>query len=462
MQIINRAALILLLEGIASSGLQMITIRQVVPFVGSGVLPTSIIIASFLGALALGYYRGGKQQNYSKILIRNLLLSLAIFGTGLSHSFVSAFFYLVSDVSTGTVFNNPLLHLAGFCLLVMSPLTFLLAMTIPLLLNESKAQRKAEAAGNATAISTLGNVFGCILTSLVLMYYWGVGTAIYVCVVILTLCLLLLIDGQPRQMIKAGIAAASLSAAFILNISIPNSIFEATTPYANYSVSDYEEGRRFLVNRSSASYLGKNKEGWPYIEAMKKVIFRDDGSRILVLGAGGFTLTADQEKDLSSQVTYVDIDPRIKSIAEKSFLQDKINGKFVAAAARRFLLESAPEWDYIILDLYTNAASIPAHASTVEFFSLVSSKLAPGGRAVLNIVANPTLSDRYSQTLDATIRYSLGRCITDIMGYDESYNNIIYYCHSKSNSTEGVAGLYFDDTTEVTVDGYLSAIMHGK
>ena len=51
----RKAALILLLEGLASSGLQMITIRQTVPFVGSSVLCTSIIISCFLGALALGY-----------------------------------------------------------------------------------------------------------------------------------------------------------------------------------------------------------------------------------------------------------------------------------------------------------------------------------------------------------------------------------------------------------------------
>lgn len=50
----QRAMSILFLEGLASSGVQMVTIRQTVPFVGSSVLCTSIIISCFLGALALG------------------------------------------------------------------------------------------------------------------------------------------------------------------------------------------------------------------------------------------------------------------------------------------------------------------------------------------------------------------------------------------------------------------------
>ena len=83
----KRAYLILLLEGLASSGVQMVTIRQTVAFVGSSVLCTSIIISCFLGALALGYFFGGKTapEKFSRALLLNLVGAIALFGIGLSN-----------------------------------------------------------------------------------------------------------------------------------------------------------------------------------------------------------------------------------------------------------------------------------------------------------------------------------------------------------------------------------------
>jgi predicted membrane-bound spermidine synthase len=117
----GKTVLLLLLEGLASSGLQMITIRQTVPFVGSSVLSTSVIISCFLGALALGYYWGGQQapERYNRSLVNNLLYSIALFGIGLSYVFVQFFFQSISDLTQGLVLlSNPLVHLLIFCLLV--------------------------------------------------------------------------------------------------------------------------------------------------------------------------------------------------------------------------------------------------------------------------------------------------------------------------------------------------------
>ena len=94
----KRAYLILLLEGLASSGVQMVTIRQTVAFVGSSVLCTSIIISCFLGALALGYFFGGKTatEKFSRALLFNLVGAIALFGIGLSYPFVSMFFLSIA------------------------------------------------------------------------------------------------------------------------------------------------------------------------------------------------------------------------------------------------------------------------------------------------------------------------------------------------------------------------------
>lgn len=460
----GKTMFILLLEGLASSGLQMITIRQTVPFVGSSVLSTSVIISCFLGALALGYYWGGQQpqERYTKSLINNLIYSIVLFGIGLSYVFVQFFFQSISGITQGMMFfSNPLLHLFLFCLIVMFPLVFFLGQTVPLLINTaSETTRKSEASGNATALSTVGSVIGALITSLVFMYYLGVGYSIFINCLILAICLALVIDWRlPKTKYLAVTTVTFLVFIFSLNVRFTDELFAATTPYSNIHIADHPDGRSFIINRSNSSFINEeSRKGWPYIETIKRGVFSQDvtDKEILVLGAGGFTFSA--ENSHGANITYLDIDPKIKHIAEKYFLEEDIKGEFIANDARAFLLTSK-QWDVIVVDLYTNAATIPMHTATYEFFSLVYSKLNSGGMAVLNIVANPMLNDAYSLNIDYTVRQALPRCITDIADYKNSLVNIIYFCSKGTESDDKkVASLYIDDTTKVTVDGYMASL----
>lgn len=461
----STAATILFLEGLASSGLQMITIRQTVPFVGSSVLTTSIVISCFLAALALGYYRGGRhtEMSYSRALARNLILATILLGVGMSYGVVAYFFdTMVSLTSSHPVFGNPLAHLTAFCLLIMFPLVYLLGQTVPLLLHASREdESKSEAAGNATALSTVGNVLGCLLTSLVLMYFLGVGYSIFVNCLILAVCVLMLISWRSRTTPWIlSCVAGGLIASFFLNVLLPNSIFEETTAYSNFQVVHRADGRSLVVNRSNASFVDPTtRAGWPYIEIIKKALFTgaQTSKEVLVLGAGGFTLTAAGSN--GAEVTYVDVDSKMKTVAEEHFLKEQVTGDFVVEDARNFLLTREKTWDAIVVDLYTNASTIPMHTATYEFAQLVNSRLKPGGRVILNIVANPQLADPYSSNLDHTIRSAYSRCITDITSYEDTLVNIIYFCAKRDPMNPGtVASLYKDDTTRVAIDGYLQSM----
>lgn len=461
MKVQKYAAVILFLEGLASSGLQMVTIRQTVPFVGSSVLTTSIIISVFLAALALGYFWGGRQnsETYQKKLAVNLLISIFIFGIGLSYSFVSAFFSFVPGLTASIpIIHNPLVHLFLFCLIIMFPLVFMLSQTIPLLLNSAKQEHsKSESAGNATALSTLGNVVGCIFTSIFIMYFLGVGYSVLINCAILAFCLIFILDlKQAKSQFAFASSLCLVGVIYVLNIQVTKDLFEETTPYSNFFIADDPEGKRLVINRSSASFIDEEQRGWPYIEIMKKGIFSEDmsGKDILVLGAGGFTFSAAGDHD--ANIVFVDIDEKIKEVAEKSFLENEINGEFISHDARYYLLTTEKRFDVIIVDLYSNAATIPMHTSTYEFFSLVSSRLKDDGLSVMNIAANPRLSDNYSRNMDFTIRHSLSNCMTEIAGeYSNTFQNIVYFCQRKTNR---VASLYRDDTTEVAVDGYVASM----
>ena len=57
-----------------------------------------------------------------------------------------------------------------------------------------------------------------------------------------------------------------------------------------------------------------------------------------------------------------------------------------------------------MLDAFTNRLNLPPDLITREAFAAVRRALAPGGQAVMNVVASPGFADRFSRSIDATIR----------------------------------------------------------
>ena len=76
------------------------------------------------------------------------------------------------------------------------------------------------------------------------------------------------------------------------------------------------------INNSASSFINEQNKGAAYIELIKKILFNDlqlYNKDILVLGAGGFTLSA--ENTYGNHFTYVDIDPKIKKVAAPKFIK---------------------------------------------------------------------------------------------------------------------------------------------
>jgi len=456
-------AAILFFEGLASAGLQMLTLRQVTAYIGSSVLVTSIVISTFLAALALGYWAGGRSDglHYRATLIRNLVISIAIFGIGISYPVVDLFFSVTRDALVGIpILSHPLSHLFIFSWLVLAPLVFVLAQTVPLLLHTSTAdENKSKAAGDLTALSTVGNVAGALVSALVLMVLFGVGTAIVVNCALLFVALLFIVDLKKRSdYAPLSLGAVFLGIATVLNVVIERQLFDATSEYANIKVVNHEDGRALIVNNQFASYTDDQQAVWPYVQVMRDALNAQPNLQsVAVLGAGGFTLTSDGTL-ASADVTYVDVDADLLNVAESNFLNADILGRFVADDARGFLLRSAQTFDAVVVDLFTSSVMLPAHTATVEFFELVESKLAPGGVAILNIAANPRLDDPYSARMDATVRTAFDRCVTDLSGYRGGLENIVYFCRGPAPQIEQWrAQIYRDDTEGVSIDAFLLA-----
>jgi predicted membrane-bound spermidine synthase len=441
------ASIFLFLEGFASVAIQFLILRQLTPFVGSSVIIVSIVISIFLAALAVGYHRGGLvTKRHTEILSRNLFIAATILGIFGSYIFIAGIYRTFNHM-------DAIILLLGYLLLVMVPIVYLVAQTIPILVNSMSAKTAGKKTGDALLFSTVGNVFGGILTTVVIMYYLGVSWALVFTVTILFILSLVISEHKKSAFLLFVLFFPLI---VILNIGFGKYFFVAETAYANYRVKNEKGNRYFLANRSYSSKIDiNNKEGYAYLEKIKKIIagyapYMKDPN-ILVLGAGGFTLTADDT--LKIPVHYVDIDIQIKEIAEKYFLQEKIKGTFSGKDARIFLRDINKKYSFIVVDAYSNRKSIPDNLTSIEFYLDISKKLKPNGLMISNIIMDPFLSDDFSKRMDNTIRAAFRSCFRDVVQAWPGSGNVLYVCTNLERVMASTTDtIYKDNSNKAAVD----------
>jgi spermidine synthase len=115
---------------------------------------------------------------------------------------------------------------------------------------------------------------------------------------------------------------------------------------------------------------------------------------ILEIGLGGGRTSWYIHKTLpNTSITTVELDPEVISLAKKYFrIRQENNFDVVARDGRIYLARNANKYDVILIDAY-RGPFVPFHLLTKEFYSLVKSKLKPGGVTVQNIEPSTMLFD---------------------------------------------------------------------
>lgn len=439
--------IVLLIEGYVSVSTQMIALRQAVPFVGSSITTTSIIITVFLGALAFGYHSGGRREVKSRSrVVGNLVASAVLLGFCLSYFVVETFF--VTAFSYGL---HPLLAVFLYALILVAPIVFLLAETVVVLVEQRKSGDASQKAGDTFLVSTLGNVVGGLLSTLVVMYYFGVGAAITLSIALLLFASWIWMEpGQTVRRNAAIYSSMGLAAIFsvVLVMQSESMAFDRTTAFGNYSVREVGEDRVFFNNGQNASKSNPEGIGHAYIESFESVVDSlGDDAEILVLGAGGFTLGDGKSY---SDIRFVDIDPAIGEFGLKLLDTEELPGEFIVADARAYLLADPRKADVIVLDTFSHRSSVPSHLLTEAFFGLVKESLNPDGIVLMNFIASD--EDRlFRKTLDNTIRSVFADCWQNrirtegLLAY-----NLTYACYS--STADGIDSVYTDSSTRAAVD----------
>lgn len=426
---------VVFIEGFCSLGAEVIALRQIIPHMGSSIVVTAPTIGFFLLALALGYHAGGRvAAGYRAVVARNFLLAALLIGVGLSGAAVDLVF---------TAINPPeiayLLLITG----VLCPVAWLLGQTVPILSNLLQHERVGEASGEALYYSTLGSFLGSLSLSLVLMQWLGVSAAV-------AFCALLLLAGHALLCARAW--SAALVALLVGVAAVTANAWlrpQIETAYASYLVEPaaYEgaiDGRALRNNNSFASLIDESEPPRyaRYIRHIRGMLLDDlqfRGRRILVLGAGGFTVSHGEP---ANHYTYVDIDPAVREIAEKHFLREKANGDFVADDARRFVVRSEQRFAAVIVDVYGAHSSIPGHLVTREFWQETRRILDPQGLLIANLILDSALATPYSRNLLATIESVYGRCAVEVLQKRQVLANVIVTCR---NGDEPEAAQLFTD-----------------
>lgn len=434
-------------EGFSSLGAEIIALRRLVPHVGSSITVTAPTIGFFLLALALGYQAGGRvERDFLARVRHNFLLAAAILAVGLAGPVVDALFEHVRPA---------LLAYLIFIGAVLCPIAWLLGQTVPLLTNLLRDERVGARSGAALYWSTLGSFLGSLSLSLLVMQWLGVYAAVLACTLLL-LALVPWLGDAPAARSRRDLprVAAVAIVAVGCNVVLPQQI---ETAYATYrtervAVADMDDPRVFWINNQVASMIDDSEPPryTRYIERLRELLVAELGfreKRILVLGAGGFTLSHLEPKN---DYVYVDIDPAIRELAEREFLGEKARGRFVAADARRFVTDTDERFDAVVVDAYSALTSIPAHLVTREFWQGTRRVLQPDGLMFANLIVDSRLASPYARNLIATIQSVYGPCAVEILFRDRPLSNVLVQCFA--GPAPVAAEPYTDERNRADVD----------
>ena len=368
------------LAGASVMALEITGTRILSPFYGNTIYVWTSLICTALAFLSLGYRVGGKTADK-----KNIFYPLLFFA-GFTSSLVPVFSQsiLVFTEVLGPVYGS----LSSALLIFSVPLT-LLGMSLPhaIKLNVSDVDFVGSGAGDISALSTFGSLFGALLSGFVLIPILGVSWIIYLFAFSLMIVSAPFILGWDKRML-------SLFIVFLLPMfsSSQVNLFEGESHYGRVLVGEQDGMRVLVVDGTSQSCvrLEDMRECYSYIRIIADA---KPPGETLIIGLGGGQLSG-----LIPKADSVEIDPVVVEAARMHF---GYGGQAFIADGRSYLRNTDKKYSYIVLDVLSGY-SLPGHLVTRESFMLMRDRLEPGGGVAVNIIARP--GDEVSAAVYSTLK----------------------------------------------------------
>lgn len=452
---------LIILEGYVVLSSELLAIRLSLPFVGSGTDTVSIIIAAVLMPLAFGYHTGGNFKpgvqkfpfstpHYISVrekLIINMLIALGFLLFGLSYGFLDIFFSAL--VNIGII--DRIAHTAIYATIFLATPVYLLGQTIPLACNFFSREKLAKITGRVLFFSTIGSFLGAVFSTLVLMSHIGVNATAIINFFILGGLITMM--SKDKLSTRLALVWALVAAGTLANTeqAMRDLGIVENNQYNTVAVANIEDQRHLFINRNSSSMYSDSGDKHEYAKVIERMMLDALPSdampkNILILGAGGFTIGAEDSKNIYD---VVDIDESLQDVAEKYILMKPLGDNVTVHTmpARGYLAQTQTAYDVIIVDVFTAATAMPEHLTTKEFFQQIKDALKPDGSVIISMALSPNFSSPISRNIDNTIRAAMPHISRHVI-YDDyglwdknenHVNNVLYiYKHQQDADTKTI------------------------
>jgi spermidine synthase len=414
--------LVVFLTGACVLVVEVLAVRVFSPFYGNTIYTVSSVISVILLALSVGYYAGGvaadrrptRERFFGLILASGVVLLLLHFVGRLTLPAVSG----ALSIQVGPLVSASLMFLLPALLLGMvSPYAIKLqSLSVP-------QQGIGSVAGTIFFWSTLGSISGSLLAGFVLIPAAGVDR-----VLVAVGVLLVLLGSLPLVIFRLATIRAVASGAAAVVLTFAGAQFAAAPPLVDAGTIVYQsDGLYQQITIYEGQYLGRparfllldrSESGAMFLDSPDPAdlvydytkyyslykVFTPTVRNALVLGGGAYSIPKALLHELPDAVVDVaEIEPSFLDLAKKYFAAtESPRLRNYVEDGRRFLQDSATQYDLIFGDVYYSYFSVPPQFTTREFFALAKSRLRAEGVFIANMIGD--LSRREPSLILAEIR----------------------------------------------------------
>lgn len=404
--------------GAAIIALELLASRIMLPYFGISLYIWSGILSITLISIALGYFVGGhlaerlsRRSDPAASLRQTLSILPLIASIAL---IVAAFAYPVLFYKLAIV-DLVLGAFVGCVVLLLLPVVAASAMN-PVLVAYRLRRQQGQVSGDAGSglvffVSTVGSVVGVLVTAFGLIPYIDNHRSVLIvalCFVAVSLLITLTTGNLVQRKWPLTLAVITLAGGLAALLSVDR--------WTGRQASHLHDGALWSLEASEQSFFGTIKvlrvaetnsaDRWGRILFHDGIIQNQIGSDgrslslftyaleslayafvekprkalVLGLGAGIVPMRLSQR---GIEVTVVEINPSMWSIAERYFGFDRRRVGTFQADARTFVNNCSDKYDVIVVDLFQGDGT-PDYLATYDFFIALRACLAPRGAVVVN------------------------------------------------------------------------------
>lgn len=443
--------------------------RLLAPYFSSSQIVWTIIIGTIMIAMALGNIYGGRKADkdpnpdklYARLIIAGIWIALIpLLGK-----------YVIAGISMLLVFaiNTGFLVIAAFvcCMVIFVFPLFLLGTTTPCLVKYtmSSLDDSAKTVGLLNASNTIGSIIGTFVPTFITIP--SVGTSITFLIfagILLILSFVYFISSKIFR-VRMPVAAAVFLVCVLFGHSSNFAFWNSQLTYEGESVYNYlqvsEDDRTvslstnvlfgvqsvYLKERELTSDYYNYALAAPYMAGVRE----SDSFSVLILGMGSGTYATQLQRYIGEDLSIegVEIDKKITDLAHTYFhMDDRI--RVTTYDGRAFLASTPDTYDLIMVDAYQDI-TIPFQMSSLEFFSLVSSRLTDRGVMVVNLNMKSDREGSINQHLCDTICHAFSQVYT--VNVANSTNRLLFASNAADMMSTYSRNLLME--TDVEIQSFL-------